>query len=101
MSNEEESAYLSGEADAWFRSNSPKDAVTESGVVNWLWYRVGALFVHYLHDEQPDKFGKLIQLLLNGEKFDRAIKLSYGQDTSELLKSYTQYIKTHKVSVAH
>ena len=98
MSKEEENAYLSGEADAWFRSNSPKDAVTESGVVNWLLYRVGALFVHYLHDEQPEKFSELIQLLLDGEKFDRAIKLSYGQDTNELLESYTKYIKSRQVS---
>ena len=95
MSDEERKAYLSGKAKYWFESDSPADAVTESGVVNLQLYRVGALFVHYLHDMRPEKFDELIQSLLEGEGFDSALKTSYAQNTGELLNSYTKYIKIH------
>ena len=95
MSEEETRAYLSGEIDFWFNSVSPEDAVTEGGIVNWQLYRVGALFIHYLHDMDPEKFGKLIKLLLEGEEFESSIKLSYDQGINEFLDSFTAQIKTH------
>lgn len=95
MSDKEKKAYLSGEANFWFEADSPGEAVTESGVVNLQLYRVGALFVHYLHDIHPEKIDESIQSLLDGEDFENALKISYEQNTAELLNSYTKYIKTH------
>ncbi|WP_332852026.1 hypothetical protein [Duganella sp. S19_KUP01_CR8] len=90
ISSEEKEAYQSGAVDAWFNAKDPRDAVNNSGRANWLLYRVGALFIHYLHDTQPEKFEKLISLLLSGTKFNRAVELSYERTIDSLLAEFKQ-----------
>ncbi|MFZ6758805.1 hypothetical protein ACO0K9_16490 [Undibacterium sp. Ji50W] len=92
MSSEEKEAYLSGNIDFWFTSTNPADAVTKNGAANWLIYRVGASFVHYMHDSQPENFGKLIQLLLSGTEFPQALEVSYGKNIEVLRKEFSQYL---------
>ena len=88
MSSEEREAFQSGSVDDWFNSKDPRDAASKTGRVNWLLYRVGALFVHYLHDSHPAAFEKLVKLLLSGEKFDHAVELSYGRTIASLLAEF-------------
>jgi len=92
MSYKEKSAYLSGDLDFWFSTENPADAVTKEGVANWLLYRVGSLFVHFMRNSKPDKFNALIQLLLSGTEFDEALHVTYGQDTESLLTEFTHYL---------
>lgn len=94
MSGEEKEAFLSGKTYFWFVSKDPHDAVTKSGTANWLLYRIGALFVHYMHDSKPDNFDKLIQLLLSGAKFNEAVEISYGKNIEVLLGEFSQYLST-------
>jgi hypothetical protein len=96
ISNKEKEAYLSGSINAWFTSKDPRDALTKNGTANWIYYRVGALFVHYMRDSQPDKFEKLIQLLLSGTEFNAAVELSYGKNIELLLQEFSQYLAAHK-----
>ena len=93
-SDEERSTILSGSIDFWFTSNDPRDAVTKAGVANWMLYRAAALFVHYLHDTQPNKFNKLIERLISGESFETAIDNQYGKDQQSLLEDFTKYLET-------
>lgn len=97
MTSEEKTGYLSGDTSFWFSSNDPRDAVAKNGTANWLLYRVGALFVHYLHDSHPAKFDELISLLLSGVQFDVAMKKSYGKDTQLLLAEFSRYL-TEKIN---
>lgn len=92
MSNKEREAYLSGKLNFWFFTQNAVDAVTKDGVVNWLLYRVGALFVHFIHDSSPQQFDKLIKSLLSGIEFSEALQKSYGKDTESLLKEFTLYL---------
>lgn len=92
MSSEEKEAYFSGNIDFWFASNNPADAVAKNGAVNWLIYRVGALFVHYMHDSQPENFEKLMRLLLSGTEFSQALEVSYGKNIEILRKDFFQYL---------
>lgn len=92
ISSEEQAAYLSGQVDFWFASQDPRDAVTKNGVVDWLLYRVGALFVHYMHDTQPENFDKLVQLLLLGTEFNAAVEGAYGKNMTLLRTEFAQYI---------
>lgn len=94
MNVAEKEAFLSGETNFWFASKDPRDAVTKNGVANWLLYRIGGLFVHYMHDAKPDSFNKLIQLLLSGTKFDKAVEISYGKSIEVLLKDFSQFLST-------
>lgn len=94
MTVAEKEAFLSGETHFWFASKDPHDAVTKNGVANWLLYRVGGLFVHYMHDARPDSFNKLIQLLLSGTKFDEAVEISYQKSIEVLLRDFSQYLST-------
>jgi hypothetical protein len=96
ISSEERQAFLSGRTDYWFASSNPLDAVNKTGTANWLLYRVGALFVHFLRDAQPGKFDEMIQLLLAGMEFDVALKATYGKDTGALLREFSQYLTTTK-----
>ncbi|GJJ01469.1 hypothetical protein RugamoR64_20070 [Duganella rhizosphaerae] len=93
MSSAEKEAYLSGRVDFWFASKNPADAVTRNGVANWLIYRIGASFVHYMHDTQPEKFEKLMQLLLSGTEFPQALEVSYGKNIEILRKEFSQYLR--------
>lgn len=88
ISVKEKEAYLSGAVDYWFKTKDPRDAVGKTGGANWLLYRVGALFVHYLHDSHPADFEKLIKLLLSGTEFSRALELSYGKTIDSLLAEF-------------
>ena len=92
MSHKEREAYLSGKLNFWFFTQNAVDAVTKDGVVNWLLYRVGALFVHFIHDSNPQEFDKLIKSLLSGIEFGEALQKSYGKDTESLLKEFTLYL---------
>ncbi len=92
MRNDERTAYLSGRVNFWFHSKDPRDAVTKSGVPDLLLYNVGALFVHFMHDSEPVKFDKLIQLLLSGTEFDQALQVSYARNTESLLQEFTRYL---------
>lgn len=92
MSIEEKEAYQSGRIDFWFASENPADAVTKNGVANWLIYRVGASFVHYMHDSQPENFDKLTQLLLSGTEFSQALQVSYGRNIGVLREDFSQYL---------
>ena len=96
MSSKERESYLAGNINFWFTTKDPRDAVTKNGTVNWFLYRVGGLFVHFLHDSEPDKFEKLIRLLLSGTEFSEAIHLSYGEGTKSLLNKFTHYLTTYK-----
>ncbi|WP_147328087.1 MULTISPECIES: hypothetical protein [unclassified Duganella] len=93
MSIAEKEAYLSGNVDFWFASKNPADAVTKNGVANWLIYRIGASFVHYMHDSQPEHFEKLTQLLLSGAEFSQALEVSYGKNIDVLRKEFSQYLR--------
>ncbi len=93
ISNEEKSAYLSVLTDHWFTSKDPRDALAENGTANWRLYRVGALFVHYIRDSEPDSFDKLIQLSLSGTAFNEAVERSYGQNIELLHKEFAQYLR--------
>ncbi|SMF46683.1 hypothetical protein SAMN02745866_02988 [Alteromonadaceae bacterium Bs31] len=95
MSNQERKAYLSGETDFWFKTTNIQDAVTSSGVANWLLYRVGGLFVHFMHASGPDKFDALVQRLLIGESFDTAVQLSYNRGIENLHAEFSEYLQTH------
>lgn len=95
MRRAEREAYLSGAIDFWFTSQDPLDAVTKNGVANWLLYRVSGLFVHFIHDLEPNHFGQLTEKLLSGMTFNRAIELTYGQNTQALLGAFTDYLKRH------
>jgi hypothetical protein len=92
MTAAEKDGFLSGKTRFWFASKNPRDAVTKNGTANWLLYRVGALFVHYMHDVRPDSFDKLIQLLLSGTKFNEAVEISYGKTIETLLGEFSQYL---------
>lgn len=92
MAAAEKEAFLSGKTHFWFASKDPHDAVTKNGTANWLLYRVGALFVHYMHDARPDSFDKLIQLLLSRTKFNEAVESSYGKSIEVLLREFSQYL---------
>jgi hypothetical protein len=94
ISSEEKQAFLSGKVDFWFASSDPRDAVTKNGTANWLLYRVGTFFVHFLRDSQPGKFDELIQLLLSGTKFNVALAVTYGKNTETLLREFSQYLTT-------
>ena len=91
----ERSAFLSGETDFWFESNDPRDAVGENGTANWLLYRVGGLFVHFMHDTNPEYFDTLIQRLLAGEEYRFAILESYGEHTESLLKKFNLHLQSN------
>lgn len=92
ISSSERNAYLAGNTDFWFFTENPADAVTNNGVANWVLYRVGALFVHFIHDTKPDSFDQLIQLLLSGVEFNEALKMSYHKTTKSLLQEFTYYL---------
>jgi hypothetical protein len=92
ISLEEREAYQSGAVDYWFNTKDPRDAVSKTGRANWLLYRVGALFVHYLHDSHPADFEKLIKLLLSGTKFNSAVELSYGRTIDSLLTEFQRHL---------
>ena len=92
MSVKERESYLSGDLDFWFTTKDPSDAVS-NGTVNWILYRVGALFVHYLHDLNPQQFGGLIQKLLAGEHFEQAVYSEYGRDIQTLRSEFTKYLQ--------
>ncbi len=92
MTHEEREAYLSGKLDYWFFTKNAADAVTKDGVVNWMLYRVGALFVHFIHDSSSQEFGNLIKHLLSGIEFSEALQKSHGKDTDSLLKEFTIYL---------
>jgi hypothetical protein len=94
MSSEEQQAYLSGATNYWFTSTDPRDAVAKNGMANWLLYRVGALFVHYLHDSQPAKFAQLTKLLLSGTEFSVALERSYGKKLELLLEEFARYLSS-------
>ncbi len=95
MKSQERKAYLSRETDFWFKSNDPRDAVGKNGTVNWLLYRVGGIFVHFMHDTHPEYFDNLIQRLLSGEKFKLAVQASYNKSIEALLKEFTNYLQAH------
>jgi len=95
MSGRERKAYLSGEIDFWFKSNDPRDAVAKNGTANWLLYRVSGLFVHFMHETNPDHFDDLIQRLLSGEKFEIAIQATYKQSKESLLEEFSKSLKAH------
>lgn len=99
MKSQERKAYLSGETDFWFKSTDPGDAVGKYGTANWLLYRVGGLFVHFMHDSHPDYFDNLIQRLLSGEKFKLAVQTSYNRNIKALLKEFTTYLQTHNKNI--
>ena len=92
MSVKERESYLSGDLDFWFTTKDPSDAVS-NGTVNWILYRVGALFVHYLHDLNPQQFVELIQKLLAGEQFEQAVYSEYGRDIQTLRSEFTKYLQ--------
>ncbi|WP_370979487.1 hypothetical protein [Agaribacterium sp. ZY112] len=92
MSVKERQSYLSGSLDFWFTTKDPTDAVS-NGTVNWILYKVGALFVHYLHDLNPQKFEELVRELLAGKKFEQAIYSEYGRDTQTLKSEFTKYLQ--------
>lgn len=92
MSIAEKEAYLAGDTNFWFASKDPRDALNKKGTANWLLYRVGASFVHYLHDSQPDRFDKLIKLLLSGTDFSDAVAVSYGRNIGGLRNEFSQYL---------
>lgn len=92
MTREEREAYLSGELNYWFFTKNIADAVTKDGVANWVLYRVGALFVHFIHDSNPQEFDNLIEFLLSGIEFSEALQKSYGQDTDSWLKEFANYL---------
>ena len=92
ISDDEKEAYLSGATNAWFASKNPGDAVGKNGTANWLLYRVGALFVHYLHDSQPAQFDRLVQLLLSGSEFTDAVNTAYGKNVELLHKEFAQFL---------
>ena len=92
MTHKEREAYLSGKLNYWFFTKSAADAVTKEGMANWMLYRVGALFVHFIHDSNPQGFDSLIKLLLSGIRFKEALQKSHGQDTDSLLKEFTSYL---------
>ena len=94
ISSEEKQAFLSGETDFWFASRNPLDAVSKTGTANWLLYRVGALFVHFLRDAHPRKFDEMIQFVLAGMEFEAALKVTYGKTTEALLREFAQYLTT-------
>ena len=94
MSSKVKASFLSGDLDYWFYSKDGRHAVTEKGVVNWVLYRAGALFVHFIHDSNPDKFEELLQLLLSGAEFNEAIQQSFEADTKVLLDEFTLYLKS-------
>lgn len=90
ISLEEKDAFQSHAVDYWFNTKDPRDAVSKTGRANWLLYRVSGLFIHYLHDSQPANFERLVDLLLSGTKFDRAVELSYKQPINSLLAEFQQ-----------
>jgi hypothetical protein len=92
MSVKERESYLSGDLDFWFITKDPSDAVS-NGTVNWILYKVGALFVHYLHDLNPPKFEELIRDLLAGQKFEQAVYSEYGRDIQTLRSEFTKYLR--------
>ena len=96
MSIAEKEAYLSGATNPWFASNNPRDALTSKGTANWMLYRVGASFVHYLHDTQPVRFDKLIELLLSGTELSKAVALAYGQNIEGLRNEFSQYLRAKR-----
>ncbi|GLR72683.1 hypothetical protein [Agaribacter marinus] len=92
MSDKERDAYLSGKLNFWFFTQNATDALSAGGTVNWLLYRVGGLFVHFMHDLNPKAFDRLITLLLSGVDFSEALQESYGQNTDSLLNEFTLYL---------
>lgn len=85
VSPRERRALLSGEVDFWFETTDPRDAVTANGVANVLLYRSGTLFVHFIHDSDPERFDALVQALLSGERFDSAFLSAFNQSTESML----------------
>lgn len=96
MTNQERKAYLSGDTDFWFKTANIQDAITSSGVANWLLYRVGALFVHFMHVSGPEEFDNLIQRLFIGESFETAVRSSYNKGIENLHADFFEYLETHK-----
>ena len=94
FSLEEKEAFQSGSVDYWFNTEDPRDAVIKTGRVNWIFYRVSALFIHYLHDSQSENFENLITLLLSGTKFNRAVELSYKRTIDSLLEEFQQNLSS-------
>lgn len=95
MAAHERDAYLSGETDLWFRSDDPGDAVGKNGTANWLLYRVAGLFVHFMHDTNPEHFDDLVQRLVTGEEFSIALQGSYNEGVESLLEKFTSYLESH------
>lgn len=93
MPKREKDAFLSGGIDFWFSSDDPSDALTKNGTANGLFYGVGAAVVHFMQDQQPDGFEKLIEELLAGSKFDDALALSYMKDKDEILAEFAFYLR--------
>jgi hypothetical protein len=94
ISLEEKNTFQSHAIDYWFNTKDPSDAVSKTGRVNWILYRVSGLFIHYLHDSQPANFEKLVDLLLSGIKFNRAVELSYIQTIDLLLAEFQQNLSS-------
>lgn len=92
MTPREKAAFLSHRTDGWFLSANPFDAVTEQGTANWLYYRVGAMFIHYLHDSDPTAFNALIQSLIAGKPFESALQDSFQQPLESLLNIFYAYL---------
>lgn len=91
MSPDEFRIFKSGKADKWFKSNNPSDAVT-NGVVNWKLYRIGTLFVRYIHHLEPEKFDELIHSLLSNVKFENAFEDIYECNTAKMLEKFSVYL---------
>lgn len=92
MIPQDRQALLSGDVDFWFETNDPGDAVTSNGVANVLLYRPGALFVHFIHDTDPEGFDALIQALLFGEPFDPAFTSAFDQSVRSMLAAFKDYL---------
>ena len=95
MTSQERKAYLSGETDAWFKTDNAQDAVTSAGVANWLFYRVSGLFVNFMYVSSPNNFDNLVQKLLAGEVLDAAIQSTYNMSVEDFHARFTEYLKNH------
>jgi len=99
LSEQERSVLLSGQADIWFTDQPATAAVTSDGSANWLLYRIGALFIHYISEERPAAFSGLVRLLLSGTGLGEALNRTYGASTDELLGSFKTHIGRQPLSV--
>ena len=96
MTSQERKAYLSGEADTWFKTDNAQDAVTSAGVANWLLYRVSGLLVHFMYVSSPNNFDNLVQKLLAGEVLDAAIQSTYNMSVQDFHARFIEYLKNHE-----